>query len=58
MHFQSQNWRFRVFEAGVWKDFQNQLVISNEQTKTELGKKKSAKRRHRVWETGEKSAKL
>jgi hypothetical protein len=34
MHFQSQNWRFRVFEAGFLKDFQNQLVISNGQAKT------------------------
>ena len=23
MHFQSQNRRFKVFESGYWKDFQN-----------------------------------
>jgi hypothetical protein len=31
--FQSQNRRFRVFEAGYWKDFQNYEVISKEQDK-------------------------
>ncbi len=33
-HFQSQNRRFRVFEAGYWKDFQNQEVILKELAKT------------------------
>ncbi len=29
-HFQCQNRRFRVFEAGYWKDFQNKYVDSEE----------------------------
>jgi hypothetical protein len=32
-HFQCQNRRFRGFEAGYWKDFQNQKVIPKEQAK-------------------------
>jgi hypothetical protein len=33
-HFQCQNRRLRVFEAGYWKDYQNKQVISKEQAKT------------------------
>jgi hypothetical protein len=33
-HFQCENRRIRVFEAGYRKDFQNQKVISKEQAKT------------------------
>jgi hypothetical protein len=33
-HIQCQNCRFWVFEAGYWKNFQNQLVIPTEQAKT------------------------
>jgi hypothetical protein len=33
-HFQCQNIRCRVFQAGYWHDFQNLLVISREQAKT------------------------
>ncbi len=33
-HFQSQNHRFRVYEGGYWKDFQNQKILSKEHAKT------------------------
>jgi hypothetical protein len=33
-HFQYQNRRFRVFEAGYWKYFQNEQVISKEPART------------------------
>jgi hypothetical protein len=29
MRFQSQNRRFRVYEEGDWKDFQNYSLVSN-----------------------------
>jgi hypothetical protein len=32
--YQWQNHRFRVFEAGYWKDFQNLSVTSKKQAKT------------------------
>jgi hypothetical protein len=34
IHFQCQNRRFRVFEAGYWKNFQNWSVSSKKQAKT------------------------
>jgi hypothetical protein len=33
-HFQCKNRRFRVFEVGYWKDFQNLKGIVKEQGKT------------------------